>query len=169
MLMPNEPQHVRINPFAYTYIATCILIVKITTYMFISSSLVSYTFTPLFYFTCIHVVYMYVFINKTSNIKIDKLCVLQRPPITEPCTTLPPAAYYIHAIVTNGNDDASERIYTSNRIDDSVGGAIGTFIVSYNDNFDQELEPNANYAFVVNTQDIIIEIPRTDTSPSCGK
>ena len=43
------------------------------------------------------------------------------------------------------------------------------FNVSYNDSFDQELEPNANYAFVVNTQSDIMEIPKTDVSPSCGK
>ena len=93
---------------------------------------------------------------------------LQRPPI-DPCTTLPITGYYIHAIVINGNDDTNERIYTSNRIDDTMGDSMGRFSVSYNDSFDQELEPNANYAFVVNTQNIIIELPRTDTSPSCGK
>ena len=46
---------------------------------------------------------------------------------------------------------------------------MGRFSVSYNDSFDQELEPNANYAFVVNTQSDIIEISRTGTHPSCGK
>ena len=50
-----------------------------------------------------------------------------------------------------------------------MGDGMGRFSVSYNDSFDQELEPNANYAFVVNTQNNIIEIPRTDTYPSCGK
>ena len=43
------------------------------------------------------------------------------------------------------------------------------FSVHYNDSFDQGLEPNANYAFVVNTQNNIIEIPRTGTGPTCGK
>ena len=94
---------------------------------------------------------------------------LQRPPITDPCTTLPITGYYIHAIVTNVNGDANERIYTSNHIDDTMGDGMGRFSVSYNDSFDQELEPNANYAFVVNTQNNIIEIPRTATRPSCGK
>ena len=46
---------------------------------------------------------------------------------------------------------------------------VGRLSVSYNDSFDQELESNANYAFVVNTQNNIIEIPRTGTCPSCGK
>ena len=47
---------------------------------------------------------------------------------------------------------------------------MGRFSVSYNDNFDQELEPNANYAFIVNTQsDIRDKIPRTGTCPSCDK
>ena len=50
-----------------------------------------------------------------------------------------------------------------------MGDGMGRFGVSYNDSFDQELEPNANYAFVVNTQKNIIEIPRTGTCPSCGK
>ena len=93
---------------------------------------------------------------------------LQRPPI-DPCTTLPITGYYIHAIVTNVNGDANERIYTSNHIDDTMGDGMGRLSVSYNDSFDQELEPNANYAFVVNTQNNIIEIPRTGTRPSCGK
>ena len=96
-----------------------------------------------------------------------KLYFLQDPPIADPCTTLPAAGYYIHAIVTNSNGDA--RIYTSNRIDGGMGDSMCRFNVSYNDSFDQELEPNATYAFVVNTQNNIIEIPRTSTSPSCGK
>ena len=50
-----------------------------------------------------------------------------------------------------------------------MGDGMGRLSVSYNDSFDQELEPNANYAFVVNTQNNIIEIPRTGTRPSCGK
>ena len=50
-----------------------------------------------------------------------------------------------------------------------MGDGTGRFSVSYNDSFDQELEPNANYAFVVNTQNNIIEIPRTGTHPSCGE
>ena len=94
---------------------------------------------------------------------------LQRLPITSPCTTLPITGYYIHAIVTNVNGDANERIYTSNHIDDTMGDGMGRLSVSYNDSFDQELEPNTNYAFVVNTQNNIIEIPRTGTCLSCGK
>ena len=93
---------------------------------------------------------------------------LQRP-VIDPCTTLPVTGYYIHAIVTNSNGDDNERIYTSNHIDDSLADSMGRFSVSYNDNFDQELEPNAVYAFIVDTQDDISEIPRTDTCPSCGK
>ena len=103
---------------------------------------------------------------------MNMLCIilcLQRPPITSPCTTLPITGYYIHAIVTNVNGDANERIYTSNHIDDTMGDGMSRFSVSYNDSFDQELEPNANYAFVVSTQNNIIEIPRTGTCPSCGK
>ena len=93
----------------------------------------------------------------------------QRPPITDPCTTLPITGYYIHAIVTNSNGDANERIYISNYIDDSLADSMGRFNVSYNDSFDQELEPNANYTIAVNIQNNIIEIPRTGTSPSCSK
>ena len=103
----------------------------------------------------------------TTIIRILHNMFLQRP-IIDPCTTLPISGYYIHAIVTNVNGDANERIYTSNHIDDTMGDGMGRFSVSYNDSFDQELEPNANYAFVVNTQNNIIEIPRTGTGPSCG-
>ena len=85
------------------------------------------------------------------------VCILQRPPIDDPCTTLPVTGYYVHAIVTNSNGDDNERIYTSNHIDDSLADNMGRFSVSYNDSFDQELEPNANYAFIVNNQNNIIE------------
>ena len=104
----------------------------------------------------------------TTIIRILHNMFLQRP-IIDPCTTLPISGYYIHAIVTNVNGDANERIYTSNHIDDTMGDGMGRFSVSYNDSFDQELEPNAIYAFVVNTQNNIIEISRTGTCPSCGK
>ena len=93
---------------------------------------------------------------------------LQRPGI-DPCTTLPITGYYIHAIVTNNNGDDNERIYTSNHIDNSLADSMGRFSVSYNNSFDQELEPNAVYAFIVNTQDDITEITKTGTRPSCGK
>ena len=119
----------------------------------------------LLYTYLIHCFISHTYVYVIYNIK---LC-LQRPPTTSPCTTLPITGYYIHAIVTNSNGDANERIYTSNRIDDTMGDGMGRFSVSYNDSFDQELEPNANYAFVVNTQNNIIEIPRTGTCPSCGK
>ena len=93
---------------------------------------------------------------------------LQRPAI-DSCTTLPITGYYIHAIVTNTNGDVNERVYTSNYIDDMLGGITGEFSVSYNDSFDQNLLPNANYIFVVNIQNNISEISRTNTRPSCSK
>ena len=93
---------------------------------------------------------------------------LQRPTI-DSCTTLPITGYYIHAIVTNTNGDVNERVYTSNYIDDMLGGIMGEFSVSYNDRFDQNLLPNANYIFVVNTQNNVSEISRTNTRPSCSK
>ena len=94
---------------------------------------------------------------------------LQRPTIDQ-CTTLPITGYYIHAIVTSRNEDANERIYTSKYIDDMlVGGTMGEFSVSYNASFEQDLEPNANYIFVVNTQNNVIEISRPDTRSSCSK
>ena len=46
---------------------------------------------------------------------------------------------------------------------------MGRFSVSYNDSFGQELEPNAVYAFIVYTQNNIMEILRTGTRPSYGK
>ena len=95
-------------------------------------------------------------------------CLLQRPTIDQ-CTTLPITGYYIHAIVTSRNEDANEKIYTSNYIDDILGGTMGEFSVSYNASFEQDLEPNANYIFVVNTQNNVIEISRPDTRSSCSK
>ena len=92
---------------------------------------------------------------------------LQRPNI-DPCTTLPITGYYI---VTSRNEDANERIYTSNYIDDMLGGIVGEFSVSYNASFEQDLQPNANYVFIVNTQNNFLEISRTnrtDTRPSCN-
>ena len=46
---------------------------------------------------------------------------------------------------------------------------MGRFSVSYNDSFIQDLQPNATYLFTVSTQNDVIEIARTDTTPSCGK
>ena len=92
---------------------------------------------------------------------------LQRPTI-DSCTTLPITGYYIHAIVTSTNGDVNERVYTSNYIDDMLGGIMGEFSVSYNDSFEQDLQPNANYIFVVNTQNNVSEISRTNTRPSCS-
>ena len=45
---------------------------------------------------------------------------------------------------------------------------MGRFSVSYNNSFDQELEPNAVYAFTVHTQNNI-EIPKADIPLSSGK
>ena len=50
-----------------------------------------------------------------------------------------------------------------------LGGTMGEFSVSYNASFEQDLEPNANYIFVVNTQNNVIEISRPDTRLSCSK
>ena len=94
---------------------------------------------------------------------------LQRLPIADPCTTLPITGYYIHAVVINGNENSNEIIYTSNRIDDNLGGTMGRFSVSYNDSFIQDLQPNAIYLFTVSTQNDVIEIPRTDATPFYGK
>ena len=91
--------------------------------------------------------------------KLGFFCfVLQRPTI-DPCTTLPITGYFIHAIVTHRN--ANERIYTSKYVDDMLGGIMGEFSVSYNASFEQDLEPNANYIFIVNTQSNVLEISRT--------
>ena len=49
-----------------------------------------------------------------------------------------------------------------------LGGTMGEFSVSYNTSFEQDLEPNANYIFIVNTQNNVLEISRTDTRPSCN-
>ena len=75
------------------------------------------------------------------------LIFLQRPNIN-PCTTLPVACYYIHVNVTFMN--GSQIIYSSNCINDTVAGTMGRVNVRYNDIFDVELEPNANYNFTVN-------------------
>ena len=109
-------------------------------------------------------------INPLLVIVLDlNFCCLQRPTI-DPCTTLPITGYYIHAIVTSRNEDTNERIYTSNYIDDMLGGSMGEFSVSYNASFEQQLQPNANYIFIVRTQNNITETSRTnktDTRPSC--
>ena len=67
---------------------------------------------------------------------------LQRPTI-DLCTTLPITGYYIYAIVTNTNVDVIERVYTSNYIDDMLGGIICEFSISFNDSFEQDLYPSA--------------------------
>ena len=46
---------------------------------------------------------------------------------------------------------------------------MGEFSVSYNASFEQDLQPNANYVFIVNTQNDIIEISRSDARSSCSK
>ena len=46
--------------------------------------------------------------------------------------------------------DGSQIIYSSNFINDTLGGIEGRFSVSYHDSFNVELEPNANYDFTVN-------------------
>ena len=93
---------------------------------------------------------------------------LQRPTIDQ-CTTLPITGYYIHAIVTSRNEDVNERIYTSKYIDDMLGGTMGEFSVSYSARFEQDLEPNANYIFVVNTENNVLEIPRIESRPSSNR
>ena len=97
------------------------------------------------------------------------LYLLQRPTI-DLCTTLPITGYYIHAIVTTTNGDVNDKVYTSNYIDDMLGGIMGEFSFSYNDSFEQDLHPNANYIFVVNTQNDVSEIiSRTNLRPSCSE
>ena len=66
------------------------------------------------------------------------------------------------------NEDAIDRIYTSKYIDDTLGRTMGEFSVRYNASFEQDLELNANYIFIVNTQNNVLEISRTDTRPSCN-
>ena len=90
---------------------------------------------------------------------------LQRPAI-DSCTTLPITGYYIHAIVTTTNGNVNEKVYTSSYIDDMFGGE---FSVSYNDSFKQDLHPSANYIFVVNTQNDVSEISRTNLMPFCSE
>ena len=93
---------------------------------------------------------------------------LQRPAI-DSCTTLPITGYYIHAIVTNTNGDVNEIVYTSNDIDDMLGGIMGEFSVSYNDSFEQDLYPNANYIFIVKIHNNVSKITRANARPSCSK
>ena len=50
-----------------------------------------------------------------------------------------------------------------------LGGIKGEFSVSYNDSFEQDLHPNANYIFVVNTQNDVSEISGTNSRPSCSE
>ena len=78
---------------------------------------------------------------------------LQRPVINDLCTTLPVSLYTINASVIFMNE--SQANYVSNNIMDTSGDSMGTFNVSYNDSFDEELVPNATYCFTVisdNTQ-----------------
>ena len=52
-----------------------------------------------------------------------------------------------------------------------LGGSMGEFSVSYNASFEQQLQPNAKYIFIVRTQNNITETSRTtntDTRPSCN-
>ena len=52
-----------------------------------------------------------------------------------------------------------------------LGGTMGEFSVSYIASFEQRLQPNANYMFIVSTQNNITETSRTnktDTRPSCN-
>ena len=94
---------------------------------------------------------------------------LQRPTI-DSCTTLPITGYYIHAIVTNTNGNVDdERVYTSNYIDDTIGGIMGEFSVGYNDSFEQDLYPNANYIFIVKIHNNVSKITRANARPSCSK
>ena len=55
-------------------------------------------------------------------------------------------------------------IYSSNFINDILGGVEGRFSVYYHDSFDVELEPNANYVFTVNF--FAIQSPSQTPSPS---
>ena len=108
-----------------------------------------------------HVGQLYNVLASYEKVRILTSCnILQRPDINL-CTTLPFSGYYIHAI-------SGDATYTSHFIDDNLGRAIGRFSVTYNNSFDQELEPNAVYAFTVHTQSNI-EIPKADTPPSSGK
>ena len=75
---------------------------------------------------------------------------LQRPVIDDPCTTLPVSRYRINTFVTFMN--GSQANYVSNNIMDTSGDSMGRFIVSYNDNFDEELVPNATYVFAINSE-----------------
>ena len=45
--------------------------------------------------------------------------------------------------------NGSQIIYSSNFINDTLGGSMDRFSVSYRNSFDKELEPNANYMFTV--------------------
>ena len=48
---------------------------------------------------------------------------------------------------------------------------MGEFSVSYNASFEQQLQPNANYIFIVSTKNNITETSgtnNTDTRPSCN-
>ena len=87
---------------------------------------------------------------------------LQRP-IIDPCTTLPITGYVIVATVIYNN--GSVRIYISNFINDTFSGTMGRFRVSYNDSFNETLQPNAKYIFTVNSMEVQVK----PSSPPSGK
>ena len=60
--------------------------------------------------------------------------------------------------------DGRQIIYSSNFINDTLGGIEGRFSVSYRNSFDVELEPNANYIFTVNF--FAIQSPSQTQPPS---
>ena len=62
--------------------------------------------------------------------------------------------------------NGSQINYSSNFINDTLGGIEGRFSVSYRNSFDVELESNANYVFTVNISAIQ---PPSQTPPSSSK
>ena len=46
---------------------------------------------------------------------------------------------------------------------------MGEFSVSYNASFEQDLQPNANYVFIVNTKNNFLEISRTNRTDTSSK
>ena len=81
----------------------------------------------------------------------------------DPCTTLPITGYVIVATVIYNN--GSVRIYRSSFIDDTVNGTMGRFRVSYNDSFNETLQPNAKYLFAINSTEVQVK----PSSPPPGK
>ena len=70
--------------------------------------------------------------------------ILQRP-VIDPCTTLPVTGYVIQAVVIYIN--GSVRFYMSNFINDTSERVS----VSYNESFNETLEPNVKYVFTINS------------------